>query len=199
MFCYNQWLRGNIFPRKRANMKIVRFSGISAGGRLPAVLLFLLPAVVWCAEPAAERPARDPSQCELVVEGKDVESIVLVPAQGTPGLAVQNLSIQQGVRQFLPQGNYDILSITLRGGYQSYNNGSLTLTPNLPCKLAVGTPLKSSVKVERQGRFLKLDYQLRDAQGRNYTIYYTRDRGDPPRFVVYQGNRKIGSGNFQYG
>jgi hypothetical protein len=131
-----------------------------------------------------------------VVEGKDVESIVLVPAQGTPGNAVQNLSIQQGVSQFLPQGNYDLQNITLRGGYQSYNNGSLTLTPNSPCKLAVGTPLKSSVKVERQGRILRMDYQLLDAQGRKYA---SSDRSSPPRFVVYQGNRKIGSGNFEYG
>ena len=175
-------------------MKTIRFLREAAGWRLLPVLLFLLPAVAWTEEPAAKQPAKDPSQCELVVEGKQVERISLLPQQSASNSGVISLDVKPGVSMFLPQGNYSIWNIELQGGYRNGpDNEALTLTPDAVCILAVGTPLKSSVSVTRQGRFLRLEYQLLDAQGRKYM------NSSPPRFVVYQGNRKIGSGTFEYG
>ena len=56
--------------------------------------------------------------------------------------------------------------------------------------------LTPSVSVKRVGRFLKLDYQLLDANGRKYTV---DARSSQPQFTIYQGDQKIGSGSFEYG
>jgi hypothetical protein len=178
-------------------MKIIRFLDISIGWCLSPVLLLLLSAVAWAEEPRGERPVSDTSKCEFVVKGNEVERIILVPAQWTPSYEVKDLNIQPGVSVFLPPGNYTIQYIYLRGGYQSGPRDEiLTLIPNATNRLAVGTPLKSTVSVNRQGRMLNLNYQLLDDQGRKYT---NPNRSDPPRFVVYQGQREIGSGTFEYG
>ena len=65
-----------------------------------------------------------------------------------------------------------------------------------PQSIADETLVTSSVKVTRQGRFLKLDYLRSDPSGQAVTLDRTED---PPRFVVYQGNEEIGSGQFEYG
>ncbi len=65
-----------------------------------------------------------------------------------------------------------------------------------PQSIAGETLVTSSVKATRQGGFLKLDYIRSDPSGQAGTLDRT---GDPPRFVVYQGNEEIGSGRFEYG
>jgi hypothetical protein len=196
-FSYNQCFRENL-SRGGAIMKYLRFVGKAAWHILP-IWLFLLSTAVRSEEPSVAENANNPAKCEFIVEGKEVEKVILAPAVWRSDQSVQEIKVQSGVSNFLPAGNYTIQSIILRGGYQSNNSGTLTLSPSAPCKLEVGTPLKSTVKVKREGRILHLDYQLLDAQGRNYTTYYTRDRSAPPQFVVYQGKRRVGSGTFSYG
>ena len=53
-----------------------------------------------------------------------------------------------------------------------------------------------SLTVKRAGRLLTLDYQLLDADGQKFR---NPDRNHPPRFTVYQGDRLVGSGTFEYG
>lgn len=60
----------------------------------------------------------------------------------------------------------------------------------------VRDPRTPSVKVSRQGRFLKLDYELLDHDGQKCAINPTND---PPQFVVFKNGQQIGSGSFEYG
>jgi len=59
-----------------------------------------------------------------------------------------------------------------------------------------GSPLQP-VTVERRGRLLVLTYGPRSAGGG--LVSFTDPRGEPPRFAVYQGQRQIASGQFEYG
>ncbi len=52
------------------------------------------------------------------------------------------------------------------------------------------------VLVTRQGRVLKLDYELLDAQGNKSP---TVDRGHKPHFKIRQDGREIAAGDFEYG
>jgi len=54
----------------------------------------------------------------------------------------------------------------------------------------------SSVTVKRAGRLMMMDYKLLDANGQKSR---NPDRTHPPRFAVYQGDRLVGSGTFEYG
>ena len=59
-----------------------------------------------------------------------------------------------------------------------------------------GESLTPHVQVTRQGRVLKLDYELLDAHG------IKSSKVDPqhkPQFKIYQDGREIASGNFEYG
>jgi hypothetical protein len=53
------------------------------------------------------------------------------------------------------------------------------------------------VTVEHRGRLLVLTYGPKPrADG---SVSFTHPRGKPPRFAVYQGQRQIASGQFEYG
>ena len=53
-----------------------------------------------------------------------------------------------------------------------------------------------SLTVKRAGRLLTLDCQRLGANGQRAP---NPDRDHPPKFAVYQGDRQIGSGTFEYG
>ncbi len=56
--------------------------------------------------------------------------------------------------------------------------------------------LTPHVAVTRQGRVLKLDYELLDAHGNKSP---TADRDHKPHFRICRDGREIASGNFEYG
>jgi hypothetical protein len=56
--------------------------------------------------------------------------------------------------------------------------------------------LTPHVAVTRQGRVLKLDYELLDAHGSKSP---TADRDHKPHFKICQDGREIASGDFEYG
>ncbi len=56
--------------------------------------------------------------------------------------------------------------------------------------------MKPAVTAERQGRLLVLSYKLVGADGQPVTQNVP---GGPPEFTIYQGNRRIASGQFEYG
>ncbi len=168
---------------------------LACGLALALFISPLLPAVVFAAE-AEEKPARDPSACELIIEGKHIEKLTLVNGQGL----VKEIN-HPGSSVFLPRGLYTVQSIQVEGGYYSYPDSlnaenKLSLSPSEPCKLKAGAPLISTVSVKRAGRLLKLDYKLCDAEGRKYFNY---QRTTTPQFAIYQGEQLIGSGAFEYG
>jgi hypothetical protein len=156
-----------------------------------------LPLAILTAEPVKGQPARDPASCELVLEGKHIETLLLTDPHGQP-----KSLIRPGTREFLPPGQYVIVQIQLEGGYWSYPKFAepkLILAPGKPCRANFGAPLNPTVAVKRAGRLLKLDYQLLDGDGRSYRKGDNSDRAHPPQFTIYQGDRKTGSGTFEYG
>lgn len=58
----------------------------------------------------------------------------------------------------------------------------------------VQQPPALKVKVSRWGRSLKL--QLLDGAGKKFSA---RNRAQPPQFAIYQDDREIDSGQFEYG
>ena len=70
-----------------------------------------------------------------------------------------------------------------------------------PAVLAVGGPLTNSIAVNRHGRDLKLTYHLVGAGGGEYKLweYWRTKRDEPPRFVIYRGDKKLASDKFKFG
>jgi hypothetical protein len=175
--------------------KPLRTAAIPAGWGIILIGVLILSAIAPAAEPAQKQPVPDPSSCELIL-GKHIENIVLTDQRARPAIYRRS-----GSSLFLPPGQYVVTQIDVVGGYSSYCSprraaDELSLVPGKPRRLDVGTPLTPSVTVKRSGRVLKLDYQLLDADGRQYR---DNQRSNPPQFTVYQGDHLVGSGSFEYG
>jgi hypothetical protein len=72
----------------------------------------------------------------------------------------------------------------------------LTISPDKPCSLKIGAPLRPVLLTHRRGRMIGLSYQLLDGEGRRYC---SEKRDQPPRFTVYCDGYEIASGSFEYG
>lgn len=69
---------------------------------------------------------------------------------------------------------------------------------NEPTLLATGGPLTNCVAITGRGRSLYLSYRLAGADGAEYHLA-RQDRTRPPQFAVFQGDRQIASGKFEFG
>lgn len=159
--------------------------------RLPPALMVLVAAAL----PVVDK-APDTFAGQVNIEGKFVEKLALENKQGN----LRQIS-HPGPSWSLPADRYCLREVHLRGGYlcsvyPAAEQDWFTLTPEEPYQLEVGAPLTPKVKVTRSVRVLRLDYQLLDAGGRNYA---SPDLANAPQFAVYSGDRKIGSGSFEYG
>ncbi len=157
---------------------------------------------------AAETQQEDPGAgaCELRIEGRAIQKLLLMDQRGgdveidRPGQSVA-----------LPAGEYYVREVVVEGGYRARrlyvwtDRGACPATPGFdtfnlrpdePHTLRIGAPLRPSVEVDRQGRILKLDYKLLDAAGRQYLPQSLEGR---PSFAVFNGDRQVGSGRFEYG
>jgi hypothetical protein len=170
--------------------------------------LVIAAAVAAAGTPDKAKPAEKQALCELRIEGQSIESLTL---DGAPGPFER-----PGKVLHLPAGWYLVSEVILEGGYQHdaviffprktseerwfrANKGAFELTPEQPYTLKVGGPLLPKAEVTRQGKCLKLSYDLVDAEGRSYRKNDNTDRSSPPRFKVCKGEREIGSGTFEYG
>ena len=162
--------------------------------------LFLLPAAVFAAEPANEKPVPDPSTCELQIEGRHVEKLTLADEQG------KLIEIDHpGSSLFLAPGRYQIKAMSVQWGddgqvYADTDVNNLTLPPSGVCKLIVGTMETPKVSVTRRGGVFVLEYNLREA-GPTYLNATNYAPGiSPPQIAIYdKGGRKIESGTFGFG
>lgn len=59
-------------------------------------------------------------------------------------------------------------------------------------------PLNHTVRVQRMGRMLKLDYALVGADGREYNLWDLGGSGNPT-FAIYQGDVQVSRGTFERG
>ena len=78
----------------------------------------------------------------------------------------------------------------------------LTLWPNWIGKttavLKAGGPLDNNVTANRQGPDLVLNYHLVGAGGETFRLA-KRDTTKPPKFAIYKGDKKVASGDFEFG
>jgi hypothetical protein len=133
---------------------------------------------------------------ELRFTGSSIRQVILrgdyTARLVSPGSAVR-----------VPVGNYSGATVWLQSGSalaQAYANYDtpLVITTNAPTTLTAGGPLTNCVSVYREGRVLTLSYQLIGVGGALFTRLGI-DRGVPPQFAVYHGERRIAFGNFEFG
>jgi hypothetical protein len=142
---------------------------------------------------------QQPKLGELKITGDYVQRATL---EGGPYLVV--LDKPAGVVK-VPVGRYGQAKVCLKkGDVQAYLDGRtraatghVTVSEAAPAVLTVGGPLTNSVSINRQGRKLALNYQLVGAGGAYQMV--GQDRSHPPEFAVYQGDKKVGSGKFEFG
>ncbi len=186
---------------------------VAVVGLLIAMMSSILPAPALAADVVAQRPAKKPADCLLILEGKHIEKLVLRNKQGK----IVEL-VRPAARVTLPAGEYQVDVIEVEGGYAANwslgpyspqspshwpppNNRLLVLSPDKPCQPNIGTPLKPEITAERVGRLIKVNYipWLRDGGGRTYM---TLQSSHNPTFAVYQGDRDItasGAGSLEFG
>jgi hypothetical protein len=174
---------------------------VKSGARhfLTAWMLFL-PAIEFAAETAKEQPARDPSACELKIEGKHVEKLTLADEQG------KLIEIYQPAPSvFLPPGRFQIKEMQVQWAddglvYTDTDVNNLTLNPSGVCKLIVGTPQTPKLTLTRRGSVLTFDYNLRAANPIYLNATNYAPGISPPQIAIYnKGGQKIASGAFGYG
>ena len=149
--------------------------------------------ILFAAAIAGVDRAPDALAARLEIEGKFVEKLAIENNKG-----VLRVIENPGPSWSLPADRYRVREVHLRGGW-SYTAGEpdgFSVTTEQPCRLDVGAPLTPNVKVRRSFRRLELDFELLDAGGRNYD---RPQRADLATFAIYSGDRKIGSGVFEYG
>lgn len=133
---------------------------------------------------------------EIRLEGEHIERLILRRKDGSsqrfdyPGETIR-----------VPVGEYRLEDVRLKSGYNFSRRTSsyhwVTVTEEKPAALKVGAPLKQTVKIERQGPVLVLNYELTGAGGETYTSMSNRDKR--PKFMVFKDDKEVGSGQFEFG
>jgi len=161
-------------------------------------LLIIIP-LLWitgvCLCQAQEADKQDSATGELKIEGQYIERLVLRSRNGrTQSLDHPAETIN------LPTGQYRLQEVHLIDGYISRSNNTtgdwVTIAEGKPAVLKLGTPLTQTVKVQRQGTVLKLNYELLGGGGEKYT---RSDRSNSPTFTIYKGDKEITSDKFEFG
>jgi hypothetical protein len=138
-----------------------------------------------------------PSLGELKITGSYVQRVTL---EG--GLYMVVIDKPETVVR-VPVGSYIPAKVCLKkGGAEAYLDlrtaaGRTIISDTKPAVLTAGGPLTNSVSLSRQGRKLSLNYQLVGAGGAYQLV--NQDRLHPPEFAVYQGDKKVASGKFEFG
>lgn len=133
------------------------------------------------------------------IDGKHIKRLVLLGEHKMEIFTNLNESIK------LPVGKYQISEIELQDNYicRQYdlhnlpkNFAEINVKENEAAVLKFGGPLTQSIKIERRGNSLLLNYKLQGIGGEDYS---ERQRNKAPHFAVYKGDVQIGSGTFAYG
>jgi hypothetical protein len=154
-------------------------------------------AVPETQDTAADGPASKPAVCQLRIEGRGIERLVLADeSQATTEFARPDASVP------LPAGRYFVREVELTNGFRCYawiggEEDWIQVAADPAPVVKVGAPLTPKVDVKRAGRLLTLDYELVDAAGRRYTP--KNDAAAPPQFTILKNGQIIGSGSFEYG
>jgi len=160
-------------------------------GLFITILLFLGTGIYLCQAQETDRP--NSALGELKLEGKYIERLVLRRKDGHTERFDQPAATIK-----LPVGEYRLLEAHLKHGYWFHflSRDWVTVAEDKPAVFKVGAPLKQTVKAQRRGKFLVLNYKLLGVGGE---IYTGRDTSKPPTFTIYKGDKEIASGKFEFG
>ena len=158
------------------------------------ILLFLGIGVCLCE--AQEAMKQNSAVGEIKLQGENIEYLVLVRKDGR-----RETISRPKVTVKLPVGEYRLQEVRLRGGYICRSSRTptrdwITVAEDKPAVLKVGAPLKQTVKAQRRGRILALNYELLGVGGE---MYVSANRSKPPTFTVYKGDKEIASDKFEFG
>ncbi len=102
----------------------------------------------------------------------------------------------------VPAGTYSQASVWLKSGdteaYSPQRSSSILVRTGQTSEVSLGGPLTNSVAVARRMNSLNLSYSLVGAAGMTYELS-KQDRTKPPEFAIYQGDKKLASGKFEFG
>lgn len=133
---------------------------------------------------------------ELKITGKFIQRLTL---EGGPYPVVLDKP-EAMVR--VPSGTYGQASVCLKNGsveahLEHFAPARITVNDKTPAVFVGGGPLTNSVSISRQGKNLRLNYQLLGAGGVYQLV--SQDRSHPPEFTIYQSDKKVASGKFEFG
>jgi len=150
--------------------------------------------------PALEFTEQPVALGELRITGQYLQRLML---PGGPYLVILDRPANMTK---VPIGSYSQPNIVLaQGGATAFCNSGqwpsgkrIFVDDKTPTILAVGGPLTNSVTASRHGRDLRLDYRLLGAGEATYQLA-DANRSQPPEFAIYQADKKIVSGKFEFG
>jgi len=157
-------------------------------------LFFLEIGICLCE--AQETDSQDSAFGELKLQGKYIERLVLRRKDSRTERFDQPAETIK-----LQVGEYRLLETHLKGGYICRSSRTptgdwVTIAEDKSAVLKVGAPIKPTVKAQRQGSVLVLNYELLGIGGE---IYTDSNRNKPPTFTVYKGDKEIASDKFEFG
>ena len=131
---------------------------------------------------------------EVRLEGQHIERLVLCRKDGD----TEQFSRPDEIIK-LPVGEYRLQDVRLKDGFIYRSNNSkynwVTVSRDEPAILKVGAPLKQTLKIERRGPILTLNYELAGVGGETYAV----TRSNHPQFTVFKGEKKVTSCEFEFG
>ena len=141
--------------------------------------------------------AQDSTMGEIKLEGKSINRLILRREDNNGREEFRRP--RQIIK--LPTGKYRMDEVHLEGGYICYGYREpkrllVNVTSDEQVTMKIGAPLKQIINVSRQGRILKMNYELLGVGGEKYT---SGNRGKPPTFTVYRGDKEIASDKFRFG
>jgi len=101
----------------------------------------------------------------------------------------------------VPYGVYTVSAAWLKKGpAEAFRLGGepLVIKATAATNLVLGGPLTNWVVLNRYGRKLAMNYQLKGADGGSYRLVQ-ENRAQPPEFTVYHGGKKALAGKFEFG
>jgi len=139
---------------------------------------------------------QQPPSTDLKLSGKFLSYAIF---HETNGYMLVLRGSEQPVK--VPKGVYTLDAAWLKkGSAEAYRTDRhpFILNANAATNLVLGGPLTNRVMLQRSGRKLFMNRELKGADGEVYNLV-NRDRNLPPEFAVYRGGRKVFTGSFQYG
>jgi hypothetical protein len=138
---------------------------------------------------------------EVKISGEFIRRLIL---KGGPFTVV--LDEPSGTSQ-VPLGTYSGYQVQLQRGGVIASLDQLSSEQGVSKRIVVkggmtaalvGGPLTNSVTVSRRGKSLVLSYRLVGAGGETYRRLQQAS-SKPPRFTIFQGEKKLASGEFEFG